>query len=182
MSQKMIGFLDVDLIQQYLDGTVRINFVDLNVSNNRIQRPFVIEEKRNSFAGSATTEGFQKRDKETNELLSASDLKLKRVTTNSEISFAFYSTKTHPPTHKDDDSGSISPSASDMNGPLPPPQQIPHQLHVIHVSSKDFFSQIDWSALQRDFSSKKNKDLSMPIDPDFLKEKKILSKPNGLRN
>jgi hypothetical protein len=29
----------------------------------------------------------------------------------------------------------------------------------IHAVSKDFFSQIDWPALQKDFSSKKNTDL-----------------------
>jgi hypothetical protein len=117
---------DVDIIQQYLDGSVKINFSDLNVSSGRIQRPLVIEAKRNSFAGPATTEGFQKRDKEIDELLSASDLKLKGVATNSansQISSAFYSTKTHPPTHKDDDSDSVSPSTSNMNGHLPPPPQ-----------------------------------------------------------
>ena len=76
-----------------------------------------------------------------------SNLKLKG------ISSAFYSTKTHP--HKDDEGDSTSPSASDFNGPLPPP----HQCIVIHAISKDFFSQIDWPALQKDFSSKKNRDL-----------------------
>ena len=113
-----------------MDGTVKINSADLNVSG-RVQRLLVIEERRNYFAGSATTEGLQKRDKDIDDLLaSSSDLKLKGVATNSvnsQISSACYSTKTHPPTYKDDGSGSISPSASDMNGPLPPPpQQIPH--------------------------------------------------------
>ena len=170
------GSSDVDLIQQYLDGTVKINFADLNVSSSRIQRPLVIEAKRNSFAGSATTEGFQKRDKEIDELLSASDLKLKGVTTNSQISSAFYSTKTHSPTHKDDNSSSVSPSASNMNGPLPPPQQIPHQLKVIHASSKEFFSHIDWPTLQKDFSSKKNKDLRYAYRSRFSEREKDLIK------
>jgi hypothetical protein len=63
---------------------VKINFSDLNVSSSRIQRPLVIEPKRNSFACcSTTTKGFQKREKEIDELLSAFDLKLKGVTTNS---------------------------------------------------------------------------------------------------
>jgi hypothetical protein len=115
-----------------LDGTVKINFTDLNVYG-RIQRPFFIENRRNSFAGSATTEGLKNRDKEIDDLLaSASNLKLKSVANdpaNSQISSTFYSTKTHPPTHKDDDDNdSISPFAWDMNGPFPPPppQQIPH--------------------------------------------------------
>ena len=130
---------------------MKINFSDWNISN-WIQRPLVIEERRNSFASSTTTEGFQKRDKEIEELLSSSNLKLKGISTNSQVSSAFYSTKTHPPTHKDDDSGSLSPSAFDVNGPLPPLQQPTHQLRVVHASPKDFFSQIDWLALQNNFS------------------------------
>jgi hypothetical protein len=48
-----------------------------------------------------------------------------------------------------------------MNAPLPnpppPPHQLPNQLLVLHVeSTKDFFSQIDWPALHKDFSSKEN--------------------------
>jgi hypothetical protein len=119
----------------------------------------------NSFVCSAITEGFKNRDKEIEDMLaSASNLKLKLVANdfaNSQISSTFYLTKTHPLTHKDDDdSGSLSPSASDMNGPLPPPpppQQIPHQLRVLNADnpSKNFFSQIDWPALQKDFSSKR---------------------------
>ena len=36
---------DVDLIQQYLDGTVKINFVDLNVSG-RVQRPLSLKKEK----------------------------------------------------------------------------------------------------------------------------------------
>jgi hypothetical protein len=72
---------NVDYIQQYLDGSVKINFSNLNISK-QIQRPLAIEERRNSFTGSTTTEGFQKRDKEIEELLSSSDLKLKGISTN----------------------------------------------------------------------------------------------------
>ena len=89
-------------------------------------------------------------------------MKLKGITddpTNSQISSAFYSTKTHPPTYKeDDDSGSISPFALDMNGPLPPPppppQQVHHQLRVLYAENhaNNFFSQIDWPALYNEFS------------------------------
>jgi hypothetical protein len=64
-----------------------------------------------------------------------SNLKLKGISTNSQVSFAFYSTKTHPPTHKDDEGNSTSHSASDFNGPLPPS----HQCSVIQTVSKDFF-------------------------------------------
>ena len=126
LADVVTGSSNVDYIQQYLDGIVKINFSDLNISG-RVQRPLAIDERRNYFAGSITTEGFQKRDKEIDDLFaSPSDLKLKGVSTNSQVSSAFYSTKTHPPTHKDDDISSISPFASNMNGPLPPPQQIPH--------------------------------------------------------
>ena len=165
------GSSNVDYIQQYLDGIVKINFSDLNIYG-WIQRPIAIEER--IFAGSATTEGFQKRDKEIDDLLaSSSDLKLKGVSTNSQVSSVFYSTKTHPPTHKNDDSGSVSPFASDMNGPLPPLQQIPYQLRVLHTSPKDFFSQIDWSALQKDFSSKTNKDLRHTYQSRFFERERF---------
>ena len=154
-----------NIIQQYLNGDVKINFADLN-SFNRIQRPLAPDAWRKSFVGSATTEGFRNRDKEIDDLLvDANKLKLKGIAndpTNSQISSAFYSTKTHPPTYKeDDDSGSDSPSASDMNGPLPlppPPQHIHHQLRVLHAENhvKNFFFQIDWPALYKEFSLKEN--------------------------
>jgi hypothetical protein len=62
---------NVDYIQQYLDGSVKISFADLNLS--RVERPlsineginsFSVNQRRNSFADSTTTEGFQKRDKD----------------------------------------------------------------------------------------------------------------------
>jgi hypothetical protein len=133
-------------------------------------------EKRNSFTGSTTTEGLHKRDKEIEELISPPsdhcDLRLKGISTNSQVSSAFYSTKTHPPTHKDDEGDSTSPSASDFNGPLPPP----HQCYVIHATTKDFFSQIDWLALQKDFSSKKNRDLRHAYRDKFSKRERDLIK------
>jgi hypothetical protein len=114
-------------------------------------------------------------------LASASNLKLKSVANdpaNSQISSTFYSTKTHPPTHKDDDNDSISPYASDMNGPLPPPppQQIPHHLRILHADSKNFFSQIDWPALQKDFSSKENKDLRHAYRAKFSEKERDIIK------
>jgi hypothetical protein len=42
-----------------LDGTVKINFLDLNISN-QIQRQLLIDEKRNSFAGSTTLKDSSK--------------------------------------------------------------------------------------------------------------------------
>jgi hypothetical protein len=164
-SHVMSRSTDIDIIEQYLNGDVKINFADLNTSG-QIQRPLAVENMRNSFASSATTEGIRRRDKEIDDLLvAASKLKLESIAndaTNSQISQAFYSTKSHPlPNREDDDSGSTSPTASDMNAPLPtpppPPQQIPHQLRVLHAESlKNFFSQIDWPALHKDFSSKEN--------------------------
>ena len=51
----------------------------------------------------------KKRDKEIEDLLFPLNLKLKGIFTNSQVSSAFYSTKTHPPTHKYDEKDSISP-------------------------------------------------------------------------
>ena len=108
-------------------------------------------------------------------------MKLKGVATNpanSQISSAIYSTKTHPNTLRDDDNDSISPFPSDMNGPLPPPppQQIPHQLRVLHANPKDFFSQIDWPTLQKDFSSKENRDLRHKYKAKYSKRERDLIK------
>jgi hypothetical protein len=157
---------DVDIIEQYLNGDVKINFADLNVSGH-IQRPLPLDNRRFSFAGSSTTEGIRNRDKEIDTLLAeAARMKGKTVkgigddSANSQISQAFYSTKSHPLNRDDDDSGSLSPSASDVNGPLPPhaPPQIPNELLVLNVETHtwNFFDQIDWTALHKDFSSKEN--------------------------
>jgi hypothetical protein len=93
---------DVDIIKQYLNGDVKINFADLYVSN-RTQRPLAIDNRRNSFASFATTEGIKNRDKEIDDLL-ADPAKIKGKTVkeigddpaNSQISQAYYSTKSHP--------------------------------------------------------------------------------------
>jgi hypothetical protein len=128
----------LDYIHQYLDGSVKINFSDLNI------------QRRNSFAGSSTTEGLHKRDKEIEDLIfpppDHSNFKLQGISTNSQVSSVFYSTKTRPPNHKEDEDD--SPSVSDFNGSLPPP----HQCNAIYAVSKDFFSLIDWPALQKDYS------------------------------
>jgi hypothetical protein len=65
-----------------------------------------------------------------------------------------------------------------MNGslPTPPPQQIPHKLRVIHADSKDFFSQIDWLALQKDFSLKKNQTLQHAYRARFSERERDLIK------
>jgi hypothetical protein len=118
---------DIDIIEQYLNGDVKINFVDLNVSSH-VQRPLPIDNRRNSFAGSSTTKGIRNRDKEIDAMLAeAAKMKGKTVKgigddpANSQISQAYYSTKSKPPNGENDDNGSLSPSASDINGHLPPP-------------------------------------------------------------
>jgi hypothetical protein len=165
---------DVDIIEQYLNGDGKINFANLNVSGH-IPRPLPLDNRRNSFAGSSTTEGIRNRDKEIDALLANAakmNARMKGKTVkgigddsaNSQISQAFYSTKSHPPNGDDDDNGSLSPSASDINGLLPPhapppPQQIPNELLVLNAETPtwNFFDQIDWTALHKDFSSKENR-------------------------
>jgi hypothetical protein len=168
----------LDYIHQYLDGSVKISFSDLNIPN-RIQRPLPIEGRRNSFAGSSTSEGLHKRDKEIENLIfpppSPSNFKRQGISTNSQISSAFYSTKTRPPNHKDDEDD--SPSAFDFDGPIPPP----HQCSVIHAVSKDFFSLIDWPALQKDFSSKKNTNLRHAYRARFSESERDLIKVQWTR-
>ena len=156
----------LDYIQQYLDGSIKISFADLSLYN-KIERPLLINEMRNSSAHSTTTEGLQWRDKDIEDSLSHPDLKLKGISINFQVSSAFYSTKTHPPTHVDDED-SISPSASNFNVPFPPP----HQCLVIHATVKDFISQIDWLALQKDFSLKKNQALRHTYRAKFSEQER----------
>jgi hypothetical protein len=40
---------NLDYIQQYLDGLVKISFIDLSLSN-KIKRPLLINERRNFFS------------------------------------------------------------------------------------------------------------------------------------
>ena len=53
--------LNLDHIQQYLDGTIKISF-----DNNK---PFMIKEGRHSFAGSVVSKDISKRYKDLNEFL-----------------------------------------------------------------------------------------------------------------
>ena len=54
---------NLDYIQLNLDGSVKISFSNLNLSN-KIQKPLCLDERMNPFAGSTTTKGLQKRDKD----------------------------------------------------------------------------------------------------------------------
>jgi hypothetical protein len=47
---------NLDYIQQYLDGFVKINFVDLKLS--RVERPLSINEGKNSFAVNQRSKTF----------------------------------------------------------------------------------------------------------------------------
>jgi hypothetical protein len=90
---------NVDYIQQYLDGTVKISFADLNLSRveihlyiNEGRNSFSVNQRRNSFADSTTTEGFQKRDKDIETFLADSvsaNYKLKGIATSSQVCSAF---------------------------------------------------------------------------------------------
>ena len=53
--------LNLDHIQQYLDGTIKISF-----DNNK---PFMIKEGRHSFAGSTVSKDISKRDQDLNEFV-----------------------------------------------------------------------------------------------------------------
>jgi hypothetical protein len=158
---------------------LKLAFSDLNISN-QIQRPLLMDKKRNSFAGSTTTEGLHKRDKEIEDLIfpppDHSNLKLKGISTNSQVSSTFYSTKTYPLTHKDDEGDSTSPSASDFNGPLPPF----HQCSVIHTVSKGFFShKLIGQRCKKIFLQKRIEIYGILTVPDFQKEKETSLKSNG---
>jgi hypothetical protein len=90
---------NLDYIQQYHDGSIKISFADLNLS--RVERPlstneeinsFTINQRRKYFAVSTTKEGFQRRAKDI-ETFSSSNFKLKGISTNFQVCSAFYSAK-----------------------------------------------------------------------------------------
>ncbi|KAG6670599.1 hypothetical protein I3843_Q052600 [Carya illinoinensis] len=127
---------DIDYIQQYLDGTVKISFEHTPATSFR----------RNSFAGSRSSfnpaaEDCERRDQNLNifltdsakaaqPVLNNSDLKMKGLSTSSQITFAFYSAKDvetskgksiKEEANKDDeDASTLSPTASDMAASIAP--------------------------------------------------------------
>jgi hypothetical protein len=71
-------------------------------------------------------------------------------------------------------SDSTSPSILDFNGPL-------HQCCAIYAVSKKNFSQINWPALQKYFSSKENRDLRHVYRARFLERERDLIKVQWTR-
>jgi len=160
---------NVDYIQQYLSGSVKISFADLNLS--RVERPlsinegrnsFSVNQRRNSFADSTTTKGFQKRDKYIENFLADSistDYKLKGIATSSQVCSAFYSAKQSavPSQVSQTEEGDVSPSAFDLNAPMPEP--VFHHCNAITFAEpkKMGFYALDWPSLKRDFRSEENR-------------------------
>ncbi|KAG7945450.1 hypothetical protein I3843_15G152200 [Carya illinoinensis] len=158
---------DIDYIQQYLDGTVKISFDHTPATSFR----------RNSFAGSRSSfnpaaEDCERRDQNLNiflkdsakaaqPVLNNSDLKMKGLSTSSQITSAFYSAKDvetskgksiKEEANKDDeDASTLSPTASDMAASIAP---LPSQLNVIN---RNYF-EIDLISLFKDYNSKENRD------------------------
>ena len=158
---------DLDYIQQYLDDTVKISFDPTPATSFR----------RNSFAGSRSSfnpaaEDCERRDQNLNiflkdsakaaqPVLNNSDLKMKGLSTSSQITSAFYSAKDvetskgksiKEEANKDDeDTSTLSPTASYMATSIAP---LPSQLNVIN---RNYF-EIDLISLFKDYNSKENRD------------------------
>jgi len=135
---------NVDYTQQYLDGG---------------RNSFFANQRRNSFADSTTIEGFQKRDKDIENFLANSvsaDYKLKGIATSSQVCSAFYSVKQSAVPSQAEE-GDVSPSASDLNAPMPEP--VFHHCNAItFVEPKKMgFNDLDWPSLEKDFRSEENR-------------------------
>ena len=154
--------LNLNHIQQYLDEIVKISFNSI--------KPLMINEGRHSFVGS---KDVSKRDQDLNEFLQKNfekpDLKLKGVSSNnSQVSTAFYSTKTKPPsTHskhaiEEEETKSGSPIASDFQTPI-----IHSQLRVLN---KSFV--VDMISLFNVFKSAKNKEKRKSYHATFDQKEK----------
>jgi len=174
-----------DYIQQYLDGSVKISFANLNLS--RVERPLSINEgrnsfsanqRRNSFADSTTTEGFQKRDKDIENFLADSvtaDYKLKGIATSSQVCSAFYSVKQSAVPSQAEE-GNVSPSASDLNAPMPEP--VFHHCNAItFVEPKKMgFNDLDWPSLEKDFRYEENRQKRIIYFKSFSQKEQDLLK------
>jgi len=178
---------NVDYIQQYMDGSVKISFVDLNLSRTKRPLPnerrnsFSANQRRNSFADSTTTEGFQRRDKDIENFLADSvsaDYKLKGVATSSQVCSAFYSAKQSvvPSQASQAEEGDISPSASDLNAPMPEP--VFHHCNAITFPEpkKMGFNDLDWSSLEKDFRSEENRQKRIIYFKSFSQKEQDLLK------
>jgi hypothetical protein len=65
-----------------------------------------------------------------------------------------------------------------VNCHLPPPQQIPDQLFVLNAEphANNFFAQLDWPALHKDFSSRENQILGHAYRAKFSEKERDLIK------
>jgi len=149
-----------------MDGSVKISF-----ANTRVERPLSINEGRNSFIGnqrrnsldSTTTEGFQRRDKELETFLvdSSANVKLKGISTDSQVCFAFYSAKQSAApsqtSHNNEEEGDTSPTASDLNAPMPKPIFRHCNAITFAEPKKMSFHDLDWSSLEKNFYSEENR-------------------------
>ncbi|KAG7964133.1 hypothetical protein I3843_09G153500, partial [Carya illinoinensis] len=167
---------DLKSIQQYFDGTVKISF----------DQP-LIRERRNSFVGSRSSfssdqdlrdknlerylkdhenpnRPIQIRELQPKEDPTDQDIKLEGISTKSQVTSAYYSTKDDikskgksikEEVQVEDDAESTSPTASDMVAPIHP------SLCVLDKALDDLDSEllvIDMINLHADFMSKKNHD------------------------
>ncbi|KAG7979575.1 hypothetical protein I3843_05G137400 [Carya illinoinensis] len=158
---------ELDIIQQYLDGTVNISFDQTPLPSFR----------RNSFAGSRssfipTLENHERRDQNLNiflkdsakvaqPVLNNSALKMKGLSMSSQITSAFYSAKDvetskgksiKDEANKDDENTStLSPIALDMAASIAP------LLSQLCVINKNCF-ELDIISLFKDYNSKENRD------------------------
>ncbi|KAG7954930.1 hypothetical protein I3843_11G046100 [Carya illinoinensis] len=163
------------------DGTVKISFDPTPATSFR----------RNSFARSKSSfnpaaEDCERRDQNLNiflkdfakaaqPILNNSDLKMKGLSTSSQITSAFYSAKDvetskgksiKEEANKDDeDTSTLSPTASDMAASIVP---LPSQLNVIN---RNYF-EIDLISLFKDYNSKENRDKRKTYHATFSKLEK----------
>jgi len=107
----------------------------------------------------------------------STDYKLKGIATSSQVCSAFYSAKQSaaPSQVSQTKEGDVSPSASDLNAPMPEP--VFHHCNVITFAEpkKMGFYDLDWPSLERDFRSEENRHNRF-IYFSFLRKRKRLIK------
>ena len=158
---------NVNTIEQYLDGTVKIKF-----DHSKPKQPPLLKynNSRHSFSGSSST---SKRDQGINEYLNQlnlnkqkdlekKDIKQKRIKEeNPQVNSVYYSVNNQNDKHVESDNESLNPTFSDMDG------EITNQLNTI----KKLF-EINWNMLNSEFDSEKNKEKRIKHSESHTKEEK----------
>jgi hypothetical protein len=161
--------LDLDYIQQYLDGTVKISF-----DEPRLRTPFMLKDTESSHRKSTSSikyepslkhESFKSKDfknSDLKEFKNLKDLKLKGIKIESQVSTPCYTTNSEQFEEENTD-GNVSPTQTDME------DHVPH--HQLLTLNKPF--KLNMKTLEKEFMSKRNANKREKYSTSHTREQKV---------